>query len=97
VDSATPWRKTTQKLAPAYHTPTPAGQYDIYPGFPIGSGKIELGYQALADRLAGHRRVIIDGYGGVFWHNLRTQLDAVLTRRGIRIGSGFLSWPNPGH
>ncbi len=78
-----PWRKTTQALAPSMHTPTPVGQYDIYPGFPVGSGKIELGYDALAEKLIGHPQVIIDGYGGVFWDNFREQLNLALVRRHV--------------
>src|SRR5262245_54892000 len=78
------WRKTTQELAPANHTPAPAGQYEIYPGFPVGPGKIGLGYGALAEKLAGQRLVIIDGYGGVFWENFRDQLEAALQGRGIQ-------------
>lgn len=83
-----PWRKTTQLLAPARHTPTPFGQYDVYPGFPIGGGKIELGYDALAARLvalAGPAgQATLDGYGGVLWANVREQLDAALQRLGVR-------------
>ena len=73
-----PLRKTTQVLAPARHKPTPPGQYDVYPGFPIGSGKIAVGYDALAASLSG--LVTIDGYGGVQWANLREQLDAAFKR-----------------
>jgi mannose-6-phosphate isomerase class I len=80
-----PWRKTSQELAPAAHTPISRGAYDIYPGFPIGPGKIELGYAALAEKLIGHRRVIIDGYGGVFWDYLREQVDISLRNRGVRV------------
>jgi mannose-6-phosphate isomerase class I len=83
VNETRPWRKTTQNLAPATHTPTPRGQYDIYPSYPLGSGKIELGYPALAEALSGHKQVIIDGYGGVLWDNLRRQLDATLRERGL--------------
>ncbi len=78
------WRKTTQDLMPARRPPAPPGQYDIYPGFPVGSGTIEVGYDALARRLVGHRRVIIDGYVGVFWSDFRQQLDAALRRLGVR-------------
>jgi mannose-6-phosphate isomerase class I len=74
------WRKTSQILAPAQHTPTPTGQYDLYPGYPVGSGKIVLGYDALAANLAGQKRITIDGYGGVQWANLREQLDAAFKR-----------------
>jgi len=78
------WRKTTQAIAPARRVPTPAGQYDIYPAFPLASGTITSGYGALAERIAGHAQVVVDGYGGVLWHNLRHELDAALQARGIR-------------
>lgn len=79
------WRKTTQLLAPAVHTPTPAGQYDIYPGFSIGPGKIASGYAALAERLVGQRHVIIEGYSGVFWDVLQTNLNAALQAQGVQV------------
>ena len=78
------WRKTTQELAPARHTPLPPGQYDLYPGFPLPPDQIELGYEALAAQLAGHLQVIIDGYGGVLWGDLRQQLDNALITQGIQ-------------
>lgn len=78
-----PWRKTTQELAPAYHIPVPAGQYDLYPGFPIDPGEIDLGYGALAQRLKDSRTVIVDGYGGVFWESFREALDAEFKRLGL--------------
>ncbi len=56
---------------------------DIYPAFPVGAGKIAAGYVALAERIAGQRRVTIDGYGGVIWSNFREQLNAALARIGI--------------
>jgi mannose-6-phosphate isomerase class I len=78
------WRNTTQRLAPAIRPPTTQGQYDVYPAFPIGSSRIALGYDAFAEWVVGHRQVILDGYSGVFWEQLRQRLDAALVRRGIR-------------
>ncbi len=78
------WRKTTQALAPVQPSTTPQGQYDMYPAFAVGSGKIEIGFQALADRLIGQNLVTIDGYGGVFWEDFRQQLNTVLESRGIK-------------
>ena len=87
-----PYRKTSQALAPARHQPVEPGQYDIYPGFDIGPGKISLGYSALADALVGQRRVMIDGFGGVFWQNLREQLERKFVQRGLRV-----TWFNLDH
>ncbi|MCC6169398.1 MAG: class I mannose-6-phosphate isomerase [Caldilineaceae bacterium] len=78
------WRKTMQELLPAAHMPTPAGQYDLYPGFPIGAGKINLGWDGLAAQLCGRSQVVIDGYGGVYWEHLRRQLGAALAARGVQ-------------
>jgi mannose-6-phosphate isomerase class I len=83
MQSIETWRKTTQELMPARRPVVPLGQYDLYPGFPLGSGKIGLDYSELAERLCAHQRVIIDGYGGVFWEQLQEELKAALAQRGV--------------
>ena len=78
------WRKTSQRIAPATHTPSAVGHYDVHPGFPVGPGKIALGFEALAELIAEQTHVILDGYGGVFWQDFRQRLELVLKTRGIR-------------
>ena len=58
--------------------------YDLYPSFDVGAGKIVTGFEALADLFTHSTRVVLDGYGGVFWDELRTGLEAVFQARGIR-------------
>ncbi len=77
------WRKTSQHLLPLKHTPTPEGVYDIYPSFPIGSGLIKHGFDALASQLSKATHVIIDGYVGVFWEDFRERLDRALKKQGV--------------
>jgi mannose-6-phosphate isomerase class I len=77
------FRKTSQDLMPAAHKPTAAGQYDIYPTFPIGRGKIADGYNALAEKIAQQKNVIVDGFIGVLWEEFRTGLDTALKALGI--------------
>ena len=72
------FRKTTQDLLPVGHKPTPVGQYDIYPAFPINDGKIGVGYEALAERIARHERIVIDGFIGVLWEEFRAKLEHTL-------------------
>ena len=79
-----PFRKTTQRLAPVEWTATAPGRYDIYPTFPLG-GPMGVGYDALAEKLAGEGVVVLDGYGGVLWDHLRESLDAALRRRGVSV------------
>lgn len=82
-----PWRKSTQYLMPARladaNRESVAGQYDIYPTRDLGSGQIEAGFDALAQRLAGAGRVTIDGYPGVLWADFRERLDVALTTLGV--------------
>jgi mannose-6-phosphate isomerase class I len=79
-----PWRRSSQALMPAHTQPEPDGRYDIYPAFPVESGAIALGFEALAERIAGYSRLLIDGYDGVLWDDFRALLDAALSRRGLR-------------
>jgi len=83
-----PWRKTSQNLLPLCSEPTRVGQYDIYPAFNVGSGKITAGYDDLAAIMARYRVVTIDGYGGVFWQPLKAHLDAALHLIGLA-GAGW--------
>lgn len=59
------------------------GNYNIYGSFPCGPGKIAVAYAALAEKLAGQRRVIIDGYQGVFWSKFTAELRSALIKKGI--------------
>ncbi|HEX7022779.1 MAG TPA: class I mannose-6-phosphate isomerase, partial [Trueperaceae bacterium] len=53
--------------------------------FPMTSGTIQRGARALAERLASHPRVALDGYGGVLWEALRAALDREFMARGLRV------------
>lgn len=79
----TPWRETSQDLAPLTHAPTPRGQYDLYPGFPVGEGKIDVGFAALAAAIADAGTVTIDGFVGVFWDDFRMRLAGALAAQGL--------------
>lgn len=78
------FRHTSQNLRPVKRTASTAGHYDLYPAFPLDTGRIELGYAALAEQLRGHSQIVLDGYAGVFWEHLRTQLSAALNSLGLR-------------
>lgn len=82
----TQYRESTQEPAPARHEPGAPGKYDIYPSFPIGPGRIGLGFDALAGRIivAGVSTVIIDGFVGVLWERLASSLGSALTKQGVQ-------------
>ena len=79
------WRSTSQELPPDSYEQTPPGLYDLYPGFPVGNGKISPGFATLADRIARAGQVVIDGYIGVFWSHLRKQLDREFRRHALNV------------
>ena len=75
-------RNTKQYLAPMKAQATPRGVYDLYPAFPVGENKIRSGIGCLADWIERHGQVVIDGYGGVFWDELVSELGDEFRRRG---------------
>lgn len=77
-------RKTTQQLIPEKVSRTTPGKYNIYPGFPIGNGKIKAGNKALAEWIIQHKTVIIEGYGGVLWDSFVANIDEELAGMGKR-------------
>ena len=78
-------RNTSQFLAPLQTTSSKQGDYDIYPAFPLGHGKIQEGTDALAHWLAQYRIVTIDGYAGVFWERLVEALALSLRKLGKNV------------
>jgi len=78
------WRKTEQFLAPAKKDVIKS-TYEVYPSFPVGSGKIKYGAKALAQWISKHKTVVIDGYDGVFWDKVVESLDAELSQLGHKV------------
>lgn len=78
-------RHTQQFIAPTNSTATPSGEYDIYPAFPLGKGKIGKGINQLADWIEKHSQIKIDGYIGVFWDELIIKLGEELRKRGKNV------------
>ena len=70
------FRKTPQPLLPKTKPPVQRGAPDIYPSHPIASGEIQQGYESLGAQICGRPLVLIDGYAGVLWDDLRAGLEA---------------------
>ncbi len=78
-------RKTSQYLLPVKKEKNTGNTYDINPTHSIVDGKISIGYEALADRIANEKTVIIDGYVGVDWEEVIKSLVAVFKKKKISI------------
>ncbi len=68
------YRDSPQPLLPKTKPPLVPGAPDIYPCHSLVHGKIEQGYDTLAAQLAGRLMVLIDGYAGLLWEDLRGRL-----------------------
>ncbi|MBT3209395.1 MAG: ROK family protein [Bacteroidetes bacterium] len=78
-------RKTTQFLIPEKVRQTQSGNYDIYPGFKVPENSIKTGYSKLADYIEKHKTIVIDGYVGVNWDDLRKNLSLQLYSKGLKV------------
>ncbi len=67
-------RKSDQYLIPQKKEETPVGMYDLYPSLKLEPGKIRSGIKSLVKELEGKNTIIIDGYVGVFYEEIREQL-----------------------
>lgn len=78
-------RKTTQQLIPLKKDGTTQDAHSIYPSFPIDKGKIHIGYETLAEKFANEKTVILDGYIGVDWTEVKSNLCEILENSGLKV------------
>lgn len=78
-------RESTQELAPVKAPDETKGTYSLYPAFELGEGRITHGYEHLAHIIKDFDAVVIDGYIGVFWNNLRSRLESQFSALDIQV------------
>ncbi|WP_346855586.1 class I mannose-6-phosphate isomerase [uncultured Draconibacterium sp.] len=78
------WRKSSQFLMPAQKGSERIGDYSLYPTHSLGEEKISLGFEKLAHEFQRHKTVILDGYQGVFFENLREKLEIHFHHNGVK-------------
>ncbi len=61
------------------------GTYDIYPVHPLGEGQIFCGHESLAERMIAAGVVVMDGYQGVFFEQLREVLQQCFREQGFHV------------
>jgi len=59
--------------------------FNVYPFCDLGKNKIYNGYESLADWIIKERTVIIEGYVGLFWDNIQSELHQTLTEKGFSV------------
>lgn len=83
------YRKTDQYLMPVTKEVVDDFGYDIYPCFNLPSGQISLGIETLIDRLNGIKFVLIDGYVGIFWKEIASEIEKEYAKRGLNVRFWF--------
>ncbi len=78
-------RKTSQNLMPVTKPAVRNGYYDIYPSFILEEGKIFRGYEALATEILNHQTILIDGFIGVFFNEVRNSLQECFSKRNVNV------------
>ena len=74
----------------------PKGKYEKMPTFNIGSGKINTGYEKLADIInnkinKGLRVLVVDGFQGINWEYFINILDKYLLKKNIKAEYEFFN------
>ncbi|RYE23633.1 MAG: hypothetical protein EOP45_06695, partial [Sphingobacteriaceae bacterium] len=80
-------RKSDQFLMPEKNDDftDSVNKYQIYPSHAIGNDKIFRDYTTLAQWIALQKTVVIDGYAGVFWDNLKAGLAKYFTDHNLKV------------
>lgn len=78
-------RSTSQFLMPYQKDDHAVKGYDIYPSLKLIDGQISTDLALLAQKIANHKTVIIDGYIGVFFECFRDKLNAELSALGHQV------------
>ncbi|MBB3701342.1 ROK family protein [Flammeovirga yaeyamensis] len=77
-------RNTKQYLMPSKVEGTEKGQYNIYPSHQLTEGEINIGYASLAQSIKGNNKILLDGFVGVDWEAVTSQLLDALKAEGIQ-------------
>ena len=80
-------RKTDQFLLPVLKNHTPKESYDIYPSFSTQDYLIQKGYSTLVEHISEEKIIILDGYVGVDWQEVVTQLSKLFVEKGKKVHS----------
>ncbi|OHX64791.1 hypothetical protein NH26_22295 [Flammeovirga pacifica] len=80
-------RNTKQYLMPSQVEGTEKGNYNIYPSHQLTEGEIKVGYNGLASVLKDKNTILLDGYVGVDWEAVTSQLLEELKAEGVQNAS----------
>jgi len=78
------YRNTTQFLMPPKKQKETVGAYGLYPTHSVGNDKIFAGFETLVNEIQSYKTVIIDGFQGVFFENVKAKMQTVFEKKAIK-------------
>tara|TARA_B100001765_G_scaffold215505_1_gene188135 strand:+ start:24800 stop:26590 length:1791 start_codon:yes stop_codon:yes gene_type:complete len=79
-------RKTSQFLMPQVKGEKGSNlNFDLYPAYELGPGKINMGYADLADYLSDQKMICLDGFSGINWELIITLFASKLKEKGLSV------------
>ena len=76
-------RKTNQPVLPLQKKQSGKKNYEIYPVFKLDDKKIHTGISSLINYIKNQKKIIIDGYVGIFWNELKNDICRSLEADGL--------------
>ncbi len=74
-------RTTKQDLIPLKTNSSKDNNYNLYPHHSLAKGSVNSGYYDLADQLYGNGTILFEGYVGVDWDEVTSQLETIFAEK----------------
>lgn len=83
----TPWRLSSQPVLPIRlnRNEDEKETYHVFPHHHLESGELFNGYESLCSWILEHQIVLIDGYAGIIWKEVKSKLADEFHKKGVQV------------
>lgn len=78
-------RKSDQYILPVKNSELEIGKYDLYPSMKLEEGRVNAGIESLVEQILNKKTIIIDGFLGVFYDQIKEKLSIEFDRLGKKV------------
>ena len=79
------YRKSNQYLLPLRRPDENGNGYTVYPAFHLERKKIYAGISTLVDYVIAEKIIVIDGYAGLLWDDMKEKLADIIKSRHLKV------------